>query len=290
MELRIKKLSEHLAAEVTGVDLSSPIDDGDFETIRKAFYKHSVLVFHEQTMDEDQQVAFSRRFGPLEPTMLNDPSGGGGWLNKLSNVDEEGRIIPQSDQRMLFLKGNLLWHSDSSYKKVPSRGALLYALVVPQTGGETEYCSMKASYAALPPEKKESLQELIAEHSLLYSRNKIAPGIMDERFQKEVPPVPQRVIRDIPETGEKTLFLGAHASHIIGWPIDKGRALLEELVAWTSQPKFVYSHSWQPGDLVMWDNRCTLHRGRPWDANQQARIMRRTTLLGDGPTVLGSAA
>ena len=285
MSLRIHKLSEHIAAEVSGIDLASPIHDDEFDALKNAFYQHTVLVFHDQDIDEDQQIEFSKRFGPLEPTMVNDPSGGGGWVNHLSNIDEAGNIIPPSDQRMLYNKGNILWHSDSSYKKVPSRGALLYAFEVPPAGGGTDYASMKAAYAALPEEKKNALESLVAEHSLLYSRNKIAPGLMNKKFQEEVPPVAQRLIREIPETGEKTLLVGAHASHILGWPIEQGRALIEELMEWTTQPRFVYKHAWKQKDLVMWDNRCALHRGRPWDAAHHRRVMRRTTLLGDGPTV-----
>jgi len=285
MSLSIRKLGEHLAAEVQGIDLASPIEDSVFDQIRKAFYQHTVLVFRGQEIDDDQQIEFSKRFGPLEPTMVNDPSGGGGWISRLSNVDDEGHILPASHKKMLYLKGNVLWHSDSSYKKVPSRGALLYAEEVPPEGGETEYASMKAAYASLPDEKKNTLEDLVAEHSLLHSRNKITPGVMDQKFKDEVPPVPQRLIRELPETGEKTLFLGAHASHIIGWPFERGSALLDELLEWTTQPQFIYKHSWKQKDLVLWDNRCSLHRGRPWNAENYRRVMRRTTLLGDGPTV-----
>ncbi|MDA1065821.1 MAG: TauD/TfdA family dioxygenase [Verrucomicrobia bacterium] len=285
MGLRITKLNDLFAAEVEGIDLARPIDDDVFDQLESAFYEHSVLIFRDQNLTEQQHIEFSKKFGPLEPTMVNDPSGGGGWINRISNVDTKGNIIPPSDKSMLYLKGNLLWHSDSSYKKVPSRGALLYALEIPSQGGETEYASMKAGYSALPEEKKKLFQDLVAEHSLLYSRNKISPGLMDTDFQNEVPPVPQKLIRDIPETGEKTLFLGAHASHILGWSIEEGRALLNELLEWTTQSRFVYRHSWKPGDLVMWDNRCSLHRGRPWDAENARRVLRRTTLLGDGPTV-----
>jgi len=285
MSLRIRKLGEYLGAEVSGIDLTSPLDDDVVDRLRHAFYEHTVLVFHDQEINDDQQVEFTKNFGPLEPTMVNDPSGGGGWINRLSNVDDEGRILPESHNKMLYLKGNILWHSDSSYKKVPSRGALLYAEVVPPAGGETEYASTKAGYAALPDERKQALEGLIAEHSLLYSRNKLVTWKMDEKFQTEVPPVPQRLVREIPETGEKTLYLGAHASHIIGWPVEQGRALLEELLKWTTQPQFVYRHTWKAKDLVLWDNRCSVHRGRPWDAANYRRIMRRTTLIGDGPTV-----
>ena len=283
MSLRFVKLGEHLASEVCGIDLASPIEDSVFEQLRNAFYKYTVLVFRGQDIDADQQIDFSKRFGALEPTMVNDPSGGGGWINKLSNIDDEGNILPETHKKMLYLKGNILWHSDSSYKKVPSRGALLFAEVVPPEGGETEYASMKAAYAALPDEKKNALKDLVAEHSLLHSRNKLTPGVMDQKFKDEVPPVPQRLVRELPETGEKTLFLGAHASHIIGWPVEKGSSLLDELLEWATQPQFVYKHSWEENDLVLWDNRCSLHRGRPWDAANYRRVMRRTTLLGDGP-------
>lgn len=285
MTLKIEKLGEHLAAEVSGINLASPIPDDTLAELKHAFYRHTVLVFHDQDIDEDQHIAFSKLFGPLEPTMVNDPSGGGGWVNHFSNIDEEGNIIPPDDTRMLYNKGNSLWHSDSSYKEVPSRGGLLYAVDVPPEGGGTEYASMKAAYAALPEAKKKDLEGLVAEHSLLHSRNKIAPGLMDRKFREEVPPVCQRLVREIPETGEKTLLVGSHASHIIGWPVERGSTLLEELVEWVTQPRFVYKHAWKPRDLVMWDNRCALHRGRPWDAANHRRIMRRTTLLGDGPTV-----
>ena len=285
MGLRITKLNDLFAAEVEGVNLTRPIDDEVFDQLKNAFYEHSVLIFRGQDLTEDQHIEFSKRFGTLEPTMVNDPSGGGGWINRISNVDLNGNLIAPSDKSMLYLKGNLLWHSDSSYKKVPSRGALLYAIEIPSYGGETEYASMKAGFSALSEKKKKQLQDLVAEHSLLHSRNKISSGLMDEEFKKEVPPVPQKLVREIPETGEKTLFLGVHASHIIGWSVEEGRALLNELLEWTTQSRFVYRHSWKRGDLVMWDNRCSLHRGRPWDAENARRVLRRTTLLGDGPTV-----
>ena len=154
MTLTINKLGENLGAEVTEIDLESPIDDEVFDQVRRAFYKYSVLVFHDQDIDEDQHIAFSKRFGPLEATMVNDHSGGGGWVNHISNVDDKGNIIPPDDNRMLYNTANSLWHSDSSYKKVPARASLLFAEEVPPEGGGTEYASMKASYAALSEEKK----------------------------------------------------------------------------------------------------------------------------------------
>jgi len=285
MTITIHKLTDHFAAEIFGVDLASPFDEATFGQIRDAFYKYSVLVFHDQDLDDTRHIAFSERFGPLEPTMKNDPSGGGGPIVNISNIDEKGEIIPPEDKRMVYNSGNMLWHSDSSFKRVPARASLLYAREVPPEGGETEYASMRAAYAALPDGKKAMLEGLVAEHSLAYSRSLIAPDLLSQAFKDEVPPVRQILVRTIPETEEKTLFIGSHASHIIGWPVEKGRVLLKELLEWTTQPQFVYQHKWRPKDLVMWDNRCCLHRGRPWDGRKYRRVMRRTTIAGDGPTV-----
>ena len=283
MAITINKL-KNIGAEVLDIDLTPPIDNHTFARVRDAFYEHSVLVFHDQNLDDETHIAFSKRFGSLEPSMVNDHTGGGGPINTFSNVDANGRIIPPDDSRMLYSAGNMLWHSDSSYKKVPSRASLLFACEIPPQGGETEYAGMKAAYAALPEEKKAGLEGLVAEHNLAHSRKQIAPNLMSQTFKDEVPPVPQALVRTLPETGEKTLFVGAHASHILGRPVEEGRALMKELLEWTTQPRFVYHHRWRPKDLVVWDNRCCLHRGRPWDAAKHRRIMRRTTIAGDGPT------
>ncbi len=162
---------------------------------------------------------------------------------------------------------------------------MLSAKVVPPRGGETEYASLRAAYAALPEPRKAQLERLVAEHSMAHSRAQIAPGLMSDAFRKETPPVRQVLVRTIPETGEKALYVGSYASHIIGWEREKGSALLEELLEWSTQPRFVYRHRWKTNDLVMWDNRTCLHRGRPWDNRVYKRIMHRTTLAGDGPTV-----
>ena len=285
MAITIKKPGGCIGAEVQGIDLTSSFDDETFRRVEEAFCKYSVLVFRDQDLNDDQHVSFSGRFGPLEMSMVNDPSGGGGPINNISNVNEKGEIIPTEDKRMIYISGNLLWHSDSSYKKVPSKASLLFAIEVPPEGGETEYASMKAAYAALPKEKKADLKGLVAEHSLAYSRSLIDPDAMNKEFKDEVPPMPQSVVRTIPETGEKTLFVGAHASHIIGWPAERGRALLQELLDWSTKPQFVYQHRWRRKDLVMWDNRCCLHRGRPWNAARYHRVMHRTTIAGEGPAV-----
>jgi alpha-ketoglutarate-dependent 2,4-dichlorophenoxyacetate dioxygenase len=285
MAITINKLTDCFGAEILGVDITKPIDEETFEQIREAFNKYAVLVFHDQDLNDEQQIAFSRRFGPLESTMKNDFTGGGGLINNLSNVDEKNEMISPEDKRLYHLSANMLWHSDSSFKKIPAKASLLSAREVPPEGGETEYASTRAAYDALPDDKKAMLEGLVAVHSLAYSRSLISPDLMDEAFKKEVPPVQQILVRTIPETGEKALFIGSHASHIVGWPIEEGRALLKELLEWATQPRFVYRHKWRPKDLVMWDNRRCLHRGRPWDTTKYRRVMHRTTIAGDGPTV-----
>ena len=282
--MTIVPLGTHIAAEVRGVDAASPLGEETFAGLRMALYRNSVLVFHDQDISDEQQVAFTQGFGRLQMTMASDPYGGGGPINLIANVDEEGRLIPPQDKRSLYQAGNMLWHSDGSFKAVPLRASMLSAKVVPPRGGETEYASLRAAYAALPESMKAQLQGLVAEHSMAHSRAQIAPGLLSEAFRKETPPVRQVMVRTIPETGEKALYVGSYASHIIGWDTEKGRALLEELLEWATQPQFVYRHRWKANDLVMWDNRSCLHRGRSWDNRVYKRIMHRTTLAGDGPT------
>ena len=285
MNLTIRKLTEHIGAEVRGVDITAPVDAETFAELRNALYNYSVLVFYDQDIRDDQQVVFTKGFGPIAMSLTSDPYGGGGPINRISNVDENGQIIPPDDTRSLYQAGNTLWHSDGSFKSVPLRASLLSAKIVPPADGETEYASLRAAYAALPEDKRASLEGLVAEHSMAHSRAQIAPHLMSEAFKKETPAVKHVLVRTIPETGEKALYVGSYASHIIGWPIERGATLLKELLEWSTQPQFVYQHKWRINDLVMWDNRSCLHRGRPWDNGTYKRIMHRTTLAGDGPTV-----
>ena len=228
MSVRIEKISEHIGAEVHGVDIASPIDRGTFSLLREAFHRHSVLVFRGQEISDDQHVAFSEGFGPLEMTIPSDPVGDGGPIGVICNVDDNGEVIPPGDKRMLYQKGNTLWHSDGSFRKVPLRGSLLSAKEVPPAGGETEYASLRAAYATLSDERKELIEDLVAEHSIAWSRQQIAPGLMEDEFLKDTPPAPHPLVRRIPESGEKVLLVGSYTTHIVGWPVEKGRALLAE--------------------------------------------------------------
>ena len=253
--------------------------------LRGALCEYAVLVFHDQDITDEQHVAFSEGFGPLEMTMANDPIGDGGPIGVISNLDENGEIIPPEDPRTLYTVANTLWHSDGSFKRVPLRGSLLSAKVIPPEGGETEFASLTAAYAALPEQKKADIEELIAEHSIAHSRAQISPNLMDEAFQKDTPPVNQRLVRTIPETGKKALLVGSYTTHVHGLPIEKGKTLLKELLEWSTQPQFVYRHTWRVNDLVVYDNRCCLHRGRSWNRGKYKRVLHRTTLAGDDPTV-----
>ena len=197
--MRIDKLSDHIGAEVRGVDIGSPVDAGTFSLLREAFHRHSVLVFRGQEISDEQQVAFSEGFGPLEMTIPSDPIGDGGPVGVISNVDGKGHVIPPDDKRILYQKGNSLWHSDGSFRKVPLRGSLLSAREVPPTGGETEYASLRAAYAGLSDERKALVEDLAAEHSIAWSRQQIAPGLMDDAFLDDTPPAAHPLVRAIPE-------------------------------------------------------------------------------------------
>lgn len=275
-------------ARVTGLDLSRPLDDGDFGQVREAFNRYAVLVFPEQRLTDEQQIAFSERFGPLEisirrnrPRRIANPR-----VSDISNVDERDRVFDPDDERAVYNAGNRLWHTDSSFKRVPAMASLLSGREVPPAGGETEYADLRAAWDALPAEKRRGLDGLVAEHSFVYSRGLIGYDQFTDAERAEVPPVPQAVVRTHPATGRPSLYLGSHASHIIGRPVEEGRALLKDLLDFATRPEFVYRHVWRQHDLVMWDNRCVLHRGRPWDERRHRRIMHRTTVAGAGPTVL----
>jgi alpha-ketoglutarate-dependent 2,4-dichlorophenoxyacetate dioxygenase len=284
MAVTYTKLTETFGAEIHGVDIAAGVSAADFAEIVRLFNDFSVLVFHRQDITDEQQIAFSSRFGPLEKTVLTN-AGAGSAIALISNVDPvTNTIIPPIDKRMIFNSGNEMWHSDSSFKRVPAMASLLSGREVPPEGGNTEFASMRAAYADLPEEKKQRLEPLVAIHDFAYSRGLIAPDLIGEEQKRETPPVPQAVVRTNPLNGRKNFFAGAHASYIRGMPVAKGRALLQELTAFATQPKYVYVHKWQPKDLVMWDNRCCLHRGCVWDKARYRRVMHRTTLAGDGPT------
>lgn len=283
MAVVVKRLTRHLGAEISGIDLRAPVTDADFLQVRQAFDEHSILVFRDQDITDDQQVAFSRRFGPLELTVSSNPAGAGTVVTILSNLDESGAVIPPTDRRMVFNTGNQMWHTDSSFKEIPATGSLLSGRAVPAEGGETEFASMRAGYDVLSDDRKKDLEGLVCVHDFAYSRGLIDPNLLKDRDKRELPPVKQALVRSNPSTGRRNLFVGAHASYVEGMDFDNGRGLIKELNAHVTQAEFVYRHEWRKHDLVLWDNRCALHRGRPWNP-LYPRVMHRTTVAGVGRT------
>ena len=288
MGILVTSVQGDFVARLTGLDLSKPLDSGDFGQVRDAFNRYAVVIFPEQTLTDDQQIAFSERFGPLEVSLRKDRQRrvDNPRISDISNVDEKDRVFDPDDERAIYNAGNRLWHSDSSFKRVPAMASLLSGREVPPEGGETEYADLRGAWDALPADGQRGLESLVAEHSFVYSRGLIGYDQFTDAERAAVPPVPQAVVRTHPATGRKALYLGSHASHVIGRPVEEGRALLRELLEFATQPQFVYRHVWRRHDLVMWDNRCVLHRGRPWDERRYRRVMHRTTVAGAGPTAV----
>jgi alpha-ketoglutarate-dependent 2,4-dichlorophenoxyacetate dioxygenase len=283
MAIEVTRLHPTLGAELRGVDLTCPVTPEVFAEIEVAFNRYGILVFPEQPVTDEQQLAFSELFGPLEV----NPNYAGAKMRlrpdiaDISNLDAEGRVLAREDRRNLFNLGNQLWHTDSSFKQIPAKCSLLSARELPTSGpmggGETEFADLRAAWDALPEARRHELDRLIVEHSIFRSRSQIGFADFNDEIFKQLPPVPQALVRHHPASGRTSLYLASHASHIVGWPVEEGRALIEELIAFSTQPRFVYQHRWTVGDLVIWDNRCTMHRGRPFDDTQR-RVLHRTTV------------
>jgi alpha-ketoglutarate-dependent 2,4-dichlorophenoxyacetate dioxygenase len=286
MAIELTQLHPTLGAELRGVDLTRPVTPETFAEIDAAFSRYGVLVFAGQPVTDERQLAFSRLFGPLEV----NPNYAGAKMRlrpdiaDISNLDAEGRILARDDRRNLFNLGNQLWHTDSSFKQIPAKCSLLSARVLPSSGGETEFADLRAAWDALPETGKRQLDGLVVEHSIFRSRSLIGFADFNDEIFAQLPPVPQALVRHHRYSGRISLYLASHASHVIGWPIEEGRALIEELIAFATQPQFVYQHRWTVGDLVIWDNRCTMHRGRPYDDTQR-RVLHRTTVSDIANTV-----
>jgi alpha-ketoglutarate-dependent 2,4-dichlorophenoxyacetate dioxygenase len=289
MNIEIMPISGDFGAKVRGVNLTQPIDSATFKQIHDAFNRYGFLVFPGQTLTDDEQIEFSKRFGPLEVVPKIYPGNQKRRLadniSDISNLDENGQVWGERNERRLFMLANMLWHTDSSFKKVPALCSMLSARAIPPTGGETEFADMRAAYDELPEERKRALEGLKVEHSIFRSRTLIGYGDFQPELYDKLPPVEQMLVRYHPVSGRKSLYLASHASHVIGPPIEEGRKLIEELIEYATQPRFVYQHVWTVGDVVMWDNRCTMHRGRPFDDMAQKRDMHRTTVSEHANTV-----
>jgi len=279
------------AAEMRGVTLADVSnDDAAYAEVRAAFEKHSVLVFRDQPLTDQQQIDFSRHFGELEgyntPGHIRkkDDSRLGSGIADFANLDKAGNIKSDQDRDWFFKLGDRLWHSDSSFRPVPARYSLLSGRVIPSWGADTEFADMRAAYDALDDRTKAEVEDLVCEHSLTFSREAIGFTELTPEERAAFRPVRQRLVRTHPVTGRKSLFLSSHAGTIVGWTIPEARMFLRDLTEFATRERFVYSHAWRVGDLVIWDNRTTMHRARRFDRNE-VRDVRRTTLGGDVITI-----
>jgi alpha-ketoglutarate-dependent 2,4-dichlorophenoxyacetate dioxygenase len=292
MAIQLNALSPSFATEVDGIDLSQPMKADTVRALWDAIDRYCVLVFHDQRLSDDQLRDFAAAFGPLE---IGRGALQGGkrrlaipQIGDISNLDEENRVRMLDDRRRLDSLGNRLWHTDASYMPVPVVLGMLHAVALPPAtalgGGETEFADMRAAYDALPESMKTEIDELIVEHDIFWSRGQIGFTEFPPGEREKYPPSPQRLVRRHPGSKRKTLYLSAHGSHVVGWPVADGRLLLWDLTAHATQRQFVYSHRWRVGDVVIWDNRCTMHRGRPHD-EMKPRDLRRATTLDTGSTL-----
>jgi len=278
--VHLTPLTPSLGAEVSGLELSLELDDAKFRALYQAFLRYQVLLFPPQDLPPGNQVAFARRFGEVQVHVMNQyhaddyPE-----LYRLSNLDRNGNPSGHHPDR-----GTLTWHTDGSWQRVTGQATIIYGEVMPKSGGETHFCDMYGAYERLSPSWKKRIVGLRAVHNLDFSRNRRHgedPLTAAQRLAK--PPVDHPIVRTHPETGRKCLFLGDHAEYIQGMPYDQGRALIEELNALAVHADLTYKHRWMARELLVWDNRCVMHRATAYDAANEGRVIRRCTVLGEVP-------
>ena len=293
MTLSIQQITPAFAGEVSGVDITRRLAHDDVAAIEAGMDRYAVLVFRDQHLTDDAQRAFTRNFGTLEAS----PGGHVATeaerrlpldMQDASNLDKDQKPLARDDRRRMFNLGNRLWHSDSSYRAVPAKYSLLSGRVVVERGGHTEFADMRAAYDAMDGAMKAVIEDLVCEHSLMFSRGTLGFTEISDAERAMFRPVRQLLVRTHPVTGRGSLFLSAHAGGIVGWPVPEARAFLRDLIEHATQPEFVYSHKWRQWDLVMWDNRQTMHRVTRFDETL-VRDMRRTTVAGDAMTVAQAA-
>jgi alpha-ketoglutarate-dependent 2,4-dichlorophenoxyacetate dioxygenase len=278
--MEVRPLSAVMGAEVRGLDLYRALGAEEFAAVIKAFHRHLLLVFPDQRIDEAEHIAFSRRFGDLQVHVLDQyrhPQHSEIYV--LSNVDKNDKTTGSHPD-----KGTLVWHSDLSFQKRPASATILYGIEVPRRGGDTLYADMYAAYEALDPATKNRLNGLKAVHDLDASRRRAGEPAMTAKQRAEAPPVEHPAVRTHPDTGRKILYISRHVSHFAGIPRDESDELLERLMAHATKDEFVFRHKWGSRDVVMWDNRCTMHCATPYDAGAERRVLHRTVVLGDVPS------
>jgi alpha-ketoglutarate-dependent 2,4-dichlorophenoxyacetate dioxygenase len=289
MTIRIFPITPGFAAEVGDVDLAQPLSRDDEEAIKAAFWKYAVLIFPGQVLSSDQHVAFAERFGPLEPNINSyqddvKKSRIDDRISDVSNLDHDNELLSAESRKRLSGLANRLWHTDSIFRHVPARASLLYARIVAPIGGHTEFADMRAAWEALPEDTRRRIDGLVVEHSIFNSRAKVGSTNYSEKERASLPAALQVMVRTLPETGRRSLYLASHAGRVIGMSDDEARTLLDELTAHATQRQFVYTHRWRLHDLVMWDNRCTMHRGTEFEEHRWKRDLHRATVSDLGNT------
>ena len=294
MPISIRQIHPVFVGEVSGIDLTRPLAREEVAALEAGMDQYAVLVFHDQRIDNDQQMAFTRNFGAIEterggnitrPDQRRLPVG----MNDVSNLGQDSQPLARDDRRRLFNLANQLWHSDSSFRAVPAKYSILSCRLPCSTGGNTEFADMRAAYDALDARTKAEIEDLVCEHSLIYSRGTLGFTELTEEERAAFRPVRQRLVRTHPVTGRKSLYLSSHIGTIVGWLRPESLSLIRDLTEHATQPRFVYAHQWRQWDIVMWDNRQTMHRVRRFNESEP-RDMRRTTVAGDAPTVEQMAA
>ena len=274
-------LGPGFAAELRGVMLADiAADDAAYKAARAAFEEHSVIVLRDQDVTDEAQIAFSRRFGPLEVTPPTSP-GAGTHLVILTTIDKEGNVVPADHRIALRNKANQLWHTDSTFKSTPALASVLSGRIMPEHGGETEYVSTRLAWERLDPATQKRIEPMFAWHDYSHSRGKIAPNIVSDAERAALPPQCWRMVWRNPVNGRKALYIASHAYTIEGMEQAAAQKLIAELTEAATTPGFSYQHAWRKGDVVMWDNRATMHRGRPWPPHEARRMIRTTISATD---------
>ena len=294
MPIEIRPLTQHIGAVLTGIDVRKPLTPAEVDAVNAGMDRHAVLVLPGQDITDAQQIDFTRNFGPLQNganatlralQLRLDPA-----FADVSNIGKDGQRLARDDRRRMAALGNRLWHSDASFRVIPARYSILSGRIVVSEGGNTEFADMRAAYDALDAKTKAEIEDLICEHSQMFSREQLGfTGFLAEE-QAMMKPVQHRLVRTHPTSGRKSVFLSAHIGTILNWPRPEAMAFIRDLMEHATQRQFVYSHKWTQHDLVLWDNRATMHRVRRFDDLNQVRDLRRTTTKSDGPTVAQEAA
>ena len=279
----INKLKKFIGVEINDLDITKILDIGIINEISELLSEFSVVVIRDQNITNDQHIKFSEFFGNLEQTKVGT-DGSGSKLIILRNFDEDGNIMPPTDRQRLNNLANKEWHSDSSFKKIPSKLSILSSKMIPSNGGNTEFLSMRAAYNSLPENLKLNIEDKVCWHDYSHGRLKIDPNLVTSEEKKALPPVKQKLVLNNKKYG-KSLYLGAHCSKIDGMTENESQNLLKEIYEFVDNKSFVYSHIWKPYDLIMWDNRSVLHRATPIKGKIEKRLMVRTTIAGETSTL-----